>query len=70
MNRNNTMNTQRLWGWKVALHLFLVSAGAAGVAYGRNIFQAKDPVLITQAIVKIVHDGYTTEDVMKELFKS
>jgi fructose-bisphosphate aldolase/2-amino-3,7-dideoxy-D-threo-hept-6-ulosonate synthase len=49
---------------------YAMSAGAAGVAYGRNIFQAKDPVIITKAIVKIVHDNYTTEEIMKELFTS
>ncbi|MHA1683848.1 MAG: 2-amino-3,7-dideoxy-D-threo-hept-6-ulosonate synthase [Promethearchaeota archaeon] len=45
-----------------------ISAGARGVAFGRNIFQSKDPALLTRALVKIVHEKYTAEDVMSELF--
>lgn len=32
-------------------------AGAAGVLFGRNIFQAQDPVRMLRAIRAIVHDG-------------
>lgn len=46
-----------------------ISAGGKGVAFGRNIFQSKDPVMTTKAIAKIVHDGYTASEVIEELFK-
>lgn len=36
-----------------------ISEGAAGVDMGRNIFQAEDPVSMTKAIGKIIHEGYT-----------
>lgn len=34
-----------------------MQAGAAGVLFGRNIFQAQDPVNMLRAIRAIVHDG-------------
>lgn len=36
-----------------------IADGAAGVDMGRNIFQAGDPVAMTRAIAKVVHDNYT-----------
>ncbi len=36
-----------------------IAEGAAGVDMGRNIFQAGDPVSMTKAIGKIVHEGYS-----------
>ncbi|MFQ5558206.1 MAG: class I fructose-bisphosphate aldolase [Acidimicrobiales bacterium] len=33
-----------------------LDSGAAGVAIGRNVFQADDPVAMTAAIVALVHD--------------
>jgi fructose-bisphosphate aldolase/2-amino-3,7-dideoxy-D-threo-hept-6-ulosonate synthase len=43
-----------------------IEAGASGVAYGRNIFQAKDPVRITRAISLILHQNYEVEEAIKE----
>ena len=43
-----------------------MGAGAKGVAYGRNIFQSKNPVLLTKAIALIVHKQYTAEEAVKE----
>mgnify|MGYP001075531818 CR=1 FL=1 len=34
-----------------------IQAGAAGVLFGRNIFQAKDPVNMLRAVRAIVHDA-------------
>ena len=34
-----------------------IKAGAAGVSIGRNVFQHRDPSLMTQAIAEIVHNG-------------
>jgi len=42
-------------------------AGGAGVSIGRNAFQHKDPEKIVRSIIKIVHDGSTVEEGLKEL---
>lgn len=47
-----------------------IIAGAKGVAFGRNIFQSEDPTLLTRALCKLVHDNYTTDEVIRELFQS
>ncbi len=36
-----------------------VEAGAAGVSIGRNVFQHRDPALMTKALVEIVHNRIT-----------
>jgi fructose-bisphosphate aldolase/2-amino-3,7-dideoxy-D-threo-hept-6-ulosonate synthase len=41
-----------------------MEAGAAGVAFGRNIWQNKDPEGITRAIAGIVHRGWTVESAL------
>lgn len=41
-----------------------VQVGAAGVAIGRNVFQADDPQRMTAAIAAIVHDGSTVDDAL------
>ena len=43
-----------------------IQAGGAGVAFGRNVFQAKNPTKIVSALNKIVHLNYTVEEVLKE----
>ena len=43
-----------------------IQAGGAGVALGRNVFQAEDPTNLVRAISKIVHKNYTVEEVLKE----
>jgi fructose-bisphosphate aldolase, class I len=40
----------------------LLKQGAAGIVYGRNIFQHRDPAGITRALMAIVHDGATADD--------
>jgi len=42
-------------------------AGGAGVSIGRNAFQHRDPEKIVRSIIKIVHDGSTVEEGLKEL---
>jgi len=44
-----------------------MEAGGAGVSIGRNVFQHKDPTKIVQAICKIVHNGSTVKEGIKEL---
>jgi DhnA family fructose-bisphosphate aldolase class Ia len=39
-----------------------VQAGAAGIAIGRNIFQADDPTAIVRALAGIVHEGASIEE--------
>ncbi|MGD8397823.1 MAG: hypothetical protein PVG11_03120 [Anaerolineae bacterium] len=39
-----------------------VDAGAAGVAIGRNIFQADDPAAMTAAVAAVLHEGTSVDD--------
>jgi fructose-bisphosphate aldolase / 2-amino-3,7-dideoxy-D-threo-hept-6-ulosonate synthase len=41
--------------------------GASGVSIGRNVFQAKRPRLMTQALARIVHDGASVRDALRVL---
>lgn len=42
-----------------------IGAGAKGVAIGRNVFQAEDPVLITRRICAVVHNGMSAKEAME-----
>ena len=44
-----------------------VEAGGGGVAMGRNVFQAEDPVKMLRAISGIVHQGWSVEEALREL---
>jgi len=44
-----------------------IEAGGAGVAIGRNIFQADDPVAMLRSVSSIVHEGASVEEAMKLL---
>jgi fructose-bisphosphate aldolase/2-amino-3,7-dideoxy-D-threo-hept-6-ulosonate synthase len=44
-----------------------VEAGGAGVAMGRNVFQAEDPVKMVRAISMIVHKGASVDEAMEAL---
>ena len=39
----------------------VVRAGAAGIVYGRNIIQHRDPAGMTRAFMQIVHGGASPE---------
>ena len=43
-----------------------IQAGGAGVAFGRNIFQSKDPIKMVNAISRIVHENQNVEEVLNE----
>ncbi|MFN7139318.1 MAG: class I fructose-bisphosphate aldolase, partial [Limisphaerales bacterium] len=43
----------------------LMKQGAAGIVYGRNIIQHKDPAGMTRALMAIVHDGATANEAAK-----
>ncbi len=42
-----------------------IGVGAAGVAIGRNIFQAENPTLLVRKLCSIVHKGYTVDEAEK-----
>ena len=44
-----------------------ISAGGSGLSVGRNIFQHKNPALLTQALSKVVHDDMDVDEVMEML---
>lgn len=44
-----------------------LDAGAAGVAFGRNIWQHKNPEGITRAVEGVVHQGWTVEEALRHL---
>ena len=44
-----------------------MEAGASGVAIGRNIFQAKNPVKMTEAISMIVHENASWDEALEHL---
>jgi fructose-bisphosphate aldolase/2-amino-3,7-dideoxy-D-threo-hept-6-ulosonate synthase len=44
-----------------------MSAGAKGVTFGRNIFQHKNPPAMVRALNRIVIQGKTVKEAMKEL---
>ena len=44
-----------------------VNAGAIGVAFGRNIWQAEDPIKLLKAVVKIVHENASVDEAIIEL---
>ena len=43
-----------------------LEGGGAGVAYGRNVFQADNPTKIVRALYLIVHENYEVNEAMKE----
>src|SRR4030081_1799868 len=43
----------------------LIQQGAAGIVYGRNIIQHRDPAGMTRALMAIVHDGATATEAAK-----
>lgn len=45
-----------------------IEAGGAGVAIGRNIFQADDPGRMTAAVAAIVHGGASVDEALAILF--
>jgi DhnA family fructose-bisphosphate aldolase class Ia len=52
-----------------ALHVVsaAVQAGAAGVVFGRNIWQDSNPASVVRALKRIIHDGATPLSVLDEL---
>ncbi len=43
----------------------IMQQGAAGIVYGRNVIQHKDPAGITRAFMAVVHEGATPEQAIK-----
>jgi len=42
-----------------------VDAGAKGVTYGRNVWQAKDPVAVIKGLKHIIHENGTVQEAME-----
>jgi len=42
----------------------IIQEGAAGVVYGRNVFQAKNPEKFLDALIKVVKEGCNPEEVV------
>lgn len=47
-----------------------VKAGAAGLSFGRNVFQHKNPEAMTRALTAVVHDNQTAQHAMDLLGSS
>jgi DhnA family fructose-bisphosphate aldolase class Ia len=45
----------------------VIRAGALGVAYGRNIFQAENPTRMVTSLKSIIHEGSTPDHAMEVL---
>ncbi|MHA1379982.1 MAG: 2-amino-3,7-dideoxy-D-threo-hept-6-ulosonate synthase [Candidatus Helarchaeota archaeon] len=43
-----------------------LEAGGAGVAYGRNVFQADNPTILVRALARIIHENWSVEETLKE----
>jgi fructose-bisphosphate aldolase/2-amino-3,7-dideoxy-D-threo-hept-6-ulosonate synthase len=43
-----------------------IDVGGAGVAYGRNVFQAEDPTKVVRALYLIVNKNYDVDDAIRE----
>jgi class I fructose-bisphosphate aldolase len=43
-----------------------MSAGARGIVFGRNVYQYADPVRISAALHRVVHDGIDAEAAMQD----
>ncbi|MDO9632836.1 MAG: 2-amino-3,7-dideoxy-D-threo-hept-6-ulosonate synthase, partial [Humidesulfovibrio sp.] len=44
-----------------------ILAGGSGLSVGRNVFQHKNPALLTQALAKVVHDDMDVDEVLEML---
>ena len=44
-----------------------LEAGAAGVAFGRNIWQNSDPEAVVRSIAGIIHEGWTVEEALRQM---
>jgi DhnA family fructose-bisphosphate aldolase class Ia len=45
----------------------IMRQGAAGIVYGRNVVQHKDPRSMTRALMAMVHDGVSAEEAGEQL---
>jgi fructose-bisphosphate aldolase, class I len=43
----------------------IIAQGAAGIVYGRNVIQHRNPAGITKALMAVVHDGVSPTDAAK-----
>ena len=46
-----------------------ITAGGAGVAFGRNVFQSENPTKKVKAIARIIHDNWNVDETLREYEK-
>ena len=44
-----------------------MDAGAAGVAFGRNVFQSENPTVMVNALKELVHNGATVKEAIAKM---
>jgi fructose-bisphosphate aldolase/2-amino-3,7-dideoxy-D-threo-hept-6-ulosonate synthase len=44
-----------------------IEVGGAGVAFGRNVFQAEDPTKVVKALYLVVHKNYEASEAIREI---
>jgi fructose-bisphosphate aldolase/2-amino-3,7-dideoxy-D-threo-hept-6-ulosonate synthase len=44
-----------------------MDAGAAGVAFGRNVFQSENPTVMVNALKELVHNGATVKEAIDKM---
>jgi len=44
-----------------------IEVGGSGVAFGRNVFQAEDPIKVVRALYLIVNENYNVDEAMREV---
>jgi class I fructose-bisphosphate aldolase len=45
----------------------VLGQGAAGIVYGRNVIQHRDPAAMVRALMAVVHEGATPEHALAGL---
>jgi class I fructose-bisphosphate aldolase len=48
----------------------LMRQGVSGIVYGRNVIQHANPAAMTRALMRLVHENATPEDVLNELVQA
>ena len=44
-----------------------MDAGAAGVAFGRNVFQSENPTTMVNALKELVHNGASVKEAIDKM---
>jgi len=44
-----------------------IDSGAAGVAFGRNVFQHENPTIMVNALKELVHNGASVKEALAKM---